>query len=98
MNKMNFVSPPTNRVIAPALSAASYKVLGLLRKGHAYRVRGAWRFRGLRAPVKAQAFHPLLTMGLAEHVEIDRCALMRITPAGRSVSADAEKAGPPVAP
>jgi hypothetical protein len=83
---MKLASPPTNR--APALSAASYKVLGLLRKGCAYRVRDAWRFRGLRCAVKDQTFFSLLEKGLAERVETNRYAQMRITPAGRTIEAD----------
>jgi DNA-binding MarR family transcriptional regulator len=68
------------------LSPGSYKILGLLRRGCAYSVRGAWRFRGVRGSVKEQALLSLLARGLAERVESDRCALVRITPAGRSIS------------
>jgi hypothetical protein len=68
------------------LSPGSYKILGLLRKGCAYSVRGAWRFRGVRGSVREQAFLSLLAWGLAERVEGDRCAQVRITAAGRSIS------------
>jgi len=51
---MKPASRPTNR--EPAMSTASYKVLGFLRKGCAYRVRHAWRFRGRRCAIKDQAF------------------------------------------
>jgi len=70
------------------LSPRSYKILGLLRKGRAYSVRGAWRFRGVRGSVRAQAFQSLLAWGLAERVEGDRCEQVRITAAGRSITVD----------
>ena len=68
------------------LSPGSYKILGLLRKGCAYSVRGTWRFRGVRSSVREQAFLSLLARGLAERVDDGRCAQVRITAAGRSVS------------
>jgi hypothetical protein len=61
-------------------------MLCLLRKGCAYSVRGAWRFRGVRGSVDERAFRLLLAKGLAERVETDRYAQVRITPAGRSIS------------
>jgi hypothetical protein len=70
------------------LSPGSYKILGLLRKGCAYSVRGAWRFRGVRGSVREQAFRSLLGWGLAERVEGDRCEQVRITAAGRSINVD----------
>ena len=71
------------------LSPGSYKILGLLlRKGCAYLVRGAWRFRGVRGSVREQAFLSLLAWGLAERVEGDRCEQVRITAAGRSINVD----------
>lgn len=79
---MNATMPPFDETRLSALSPASYKVLDLLHKGCAYSVRGAWRFRGLRSRVKEQAFASLLATGLAERVETDRYAEMRITPAG----------------
>jgi hypothetical protein len=87
-NNMKVTMPPTDGVRLSALSPASYKILGLLRKGCAYSVRGAWRFRGLRGCVKEQAFLPLLAKGLAERVETDGHAQVQITPSGRSISAD----------
>ncbi len=88
---MKAMMPPTGGVKRSALSPAGYKVLGLLQKGCAYSVRGAWRFRGLRGRVQAQAFHSLFARGLAERVETDRYAEARITPAGRSINADGER-------
>ena len=73
---------PTDEARLSALSPASNRILDLLHKGCAYSVRGSWRFRGLRARVKDQAFASLLATGLAERVETDRYAEMRITPAG----------------
>ncbi len=98
MNNMKLAVSPSDGARLSALSPASCKVLGLLHKGCAYRVRGAWRFRGLRGPVKEQAFLSLFAMGLAERVETDRCAQVRITRAGRWVSADAGSAHPPHKP
>lgn len=72
----------TDETELPVLSPTSNRVLDLLHKGCAYSVRGAWRFRGLHCRVKEQAFQPLLATGLAECVETDRHAEMRITPAG----------------
>jgi hypothetical protein len=89
---MKVTAPPTDGARLSALSPGSYKVLGLLRKGCAYSVRGAWRFRGLRGCVQEQAFLPLLAKGLAERVESDRYAKVRITPLGRSISAAAAAA------
>jgi hypothetical protein len=85
---MKLTIPSTDGVRLSTLSPASYKILGLLEKGCAYSVRGAWRFRGLRGCVNEQAFLSLLANGLAERVETDRYAQVRITPAGRSISAD----------
>jgi hypothetical protein len=76
------IGRPTDGVKLSPMSPASYKVLGLLQKGCAYSVRGAWRFRGLRGRVKEQAFFSLLARGLAERVETDLLPQMRITPAG----------------
>ncbi|MGD0762579.1 MAG: EAL domain-containing protein [Roseiarcus sp.] len=87
-NNMKATTPSTDGVRLSALSPASYKILGLLQKGCAYSVRGAWRFRGLRGCVNEQAFLSLLANGLAERVETDRYAQVRITPAGRSISAE----------
>jgi hypothetical protein len=81
-NDMDATLPPFGEARPSALSPASYKVLDLLHKGCAYSVRGAWRFRGVRSRVKEQAFASLLATGLAERVETDRYAEMRITVAG----------------
>jgi len=67
-----------------ALSPAGYKVLGRLRKGCAYQVQGAWRFRGSHSPTREPTLACLLVKGLAERVETDRHAQIRITDAGRS--------------
>jgi hypothetical protein len=74
--------PPVDEARLSELSPAGYKVLDLLQRGCAYSVRGAWRFRGLHGRVREQAFFSLLARGLAERVETDRYAEMRITPAG----------------
>jgi len=79
---MNATTPPFDQARLSALSPASYKVLDLLHKGCAYSVRGSWRFRGLRSRIKERAFASLLATGLAERVETDRYAEMRITLAG----------------
>jgi hypothetical protein len=69
-----------------ALSPAGYKVLGRLRKGCAYQVQGAWRFRGSHGPIREPTLASLLAKGLAERVETDQHAQIRITDAGRSVT------------
>jgi hypothetical protein len=85
MNALTLVTAATDEVRQPALSPAGYKVLGLLEKGCAYQVHGAWRFRGQHRCVKELTFLRLLANGLAERVETDRHLQIRITPAGRSV-------------
>jgi hypothetical protein len=89
-NNVKVTIPSTDGARPSALSPASHKILGLLQKRCAYSVRGAWRFRGLRGCVKEQAFLSLLANGLAERVETDRYEQVRITPAGRSISADSQ--------
>jgi len=81
---MKATVPPSDLAALSALSPGSYRLLGLLQKGCAYSVRGSWRFRGLRGSVRDHAFVSLLYKGLAERVETDRFAQVRITPAGRS--------------
>jgi len=68
------------------LSPAGHKVLGLLQKGSAYHVLGAWRFRGLRSHVKELTIVSLLEKGLAERIETDQHLEVRITPVGRSAN------------
>ena len=86
MNALSLVTTATDEVRQPSLSPAGYKVLGLLEKGCAYQVHGAWRFRGQHRCVKELTFLRLLASGLAERVETDRHLQIRITPAGRSVN------------
>lgn len=86
MNKMKSPPPLQNGPRLPTLSPAGYKVLRLLEKGCAYQARGAWRFRGSHSPTNGRTLIGLLAKGLAERVEIDRHAQVRITMAGRSVS------------
>jgi hypothetical protein len=86
MNELNLVKAATDEVREPSLSPAGYKVLGLLDKGCAYQVHGAWRFRGRHRCVKELSFLRLLANGWAERVETDRHLQIRITPAGRSVN------------
>jgi len=88
MKNLKIVKSP----ITPAVSPAGIKVLGLLQKGCAYHVRGSWRFRGLRDQVREQTLLSLLQVGLAERVETDRHAQVRITPAGRSINDESERA------
>ncbi len=85
---MSATMSPTNGARLSELPRASCIVLGLLRKGCAYSVRGSWRFRGLRGCVDEQAILLLLANGLAERVETDRYVQVQITPAGRSFSVD----------
>jgi transcriptional regulator with XRE-family HTH domain len=68
------------------ISPAGYKVLGGLQKGCAYQVQGAWRFRGSHSPIREPTLANLLAKGLAERVETDQHAQIRITEAGRSVN------------
>jgi hypothetical protein len=86
MNKMKPAPPLLNGLQLPALSPAGYRVLRLLQKGSAYQARGTWRFRGSHSPTNGRTLVGLLAKGLAERVEIDRRAQVRITMAGRSVS------------
>ena len=86
MNVSTSLTAATDEVGQPTLSPAGYKVLGLLDKGCAYQVHGAWRFRGRHRCVKELTFLRLLANGLAERVETDRHLQIRITPAGRSVN------------
>jgi hypothetical protein len=69
-----------------ALSPTGYKVLGLLRKGCAYQVQGVWRFRGSHSPIRKPTIACLLAKGLAERVETEQHAQIRITEAGRSAT------------
>jgi hypothetical protein len=83
MNKMNF-APALNGATPSALSPASYRVLRRLEKGCAYKVHGAWRVRGLHSPVSEPTLLSLLAKGLAERIEFDLFAQIRITATGRS--------------
>jgi hypothetical protein len=79
------VKPPTLNGATPStLSPASYRVLRRLEKGCAYKVHGAWRARGLHSPVSEPTLLSLLARGLAERIEFDRFAQIRITATGRS--------------
>ena len=86
MNGLTLVTAATDEARQPALSPAGYRVLGLLERGCAYQIHGAWRFRGQHRCVKELTFLRLLANGLAERVETDRHLQIRITPAGRSVN------------
>ena len=86
MNKLSFVTAATDGLTPSALSPAGYRLLGLLERGCAYQVHGAWRFRGMHSCVKELTFLSLLANGLAERVETDRHLQIRITPAGRLVN------------
>ena len=91
MDEMKLRPPGIDGARLLALSPAGYKVLGLLRKGCAYQVQGAWRFRGSHSPVREPTLASLLARGLAERVETNNHAQVRITEAGRSVN----RVGPP---
>jgi hypothetical protein len=67
-----------------ALSEPGHKVLRLLFRGCAYRVHGAWRFRGSQTPANNATLVNLINKGLAERVEIAGHTQIRITPAGIS--------------
>jgi hypothetical protein len=82
MNKMNLARPATEEATQLSLSSAGHKILRRLKKGSAYQVHGAWRFRGLRSPISKPTLLSLLAKGLAERVEIDGLAQIRINPAG----------------
>ena len=82
MNKMNLARPATEEATQLSLSSAGHKILRRLKKGSAYQVHGAWRFRGMRSPISEPTLLSLLAKGLAERVEIDSLAQIRINPAG----------------
>ena len=86
MDNMKLLPLETGGATRPSLSPAGYKVLGLLQRGCAYQVQGAWRFRGSRSPIRKRTLARLLTKGLVERVETDKHAQIRITEAGRSVN------------
>lgn len=85
MCKSELTKRPLDAAQSFRLSLAGHSVLNLLRKGCAYQVRGAWRFRGLRRAIMEPTLFSLLEKGLAERVEADRCVELRITLAGRAV-------------
>jgi len=91
MNKMIIASPPPVGTKLPALTPASYRILRLLQKGCAYQARGTWRFRGSHGPTNGRTLGGLLEKGLAERVEIDRHAQVRITTAGRSLNLEGSR-------
>ena len=96
---MSAIMSSTDGARQSDLSPGSYKILGhLLRKGCAYLVRGAWRFRGVRGSVREQAFQSLLAWGLAERIEGERCVQVRITAAGRSIRVGRGVRLPPTVP
>lgn len=86
MDNMKLLPMETGGTTRSSLSPAGYKVLGLLQKGCAYQVQGAWRFRGSRSLIRKPTLARLLTRGLVERVETDKHAQIRITEAGRSVN------------
>src|ERR1700679_3840495 len=86
MVEMKSRMPGTAGAWLLALSPAGYKVLGRLQKGCAYQVQGAWRFRGSHSPTREPTLACLLARGLAERVETDWHAQIRITDAGRSLN------------
>jgi hypothetical protein len=83
MNKLKLARPLIDGSSLLALSPAGYRVLGLLKNGSALLVHGGWHFRGSRSRVNKSTLLALLTKGLAERVEADRGAQIRITTAGR---------------
>ena len=96
MSSLRSASAPTGKTLSPA----GCKVLALLnKKGCAYRVRGAWRLRGSSRRISEPILLGLLSMGLVERIETDRCAEIRITQIGRKRNGGgAEAADPPVRP
>ncbi len=83
MRKFISQLPPTASRL-PTLSDPGQKALRLLQRGCAYRVHGAWRFRGLHTPANNATLVNLINKGLAEIVEIAGHTQIRITPAGIS--------------
>jgi hypothetical protein len=76
------IARPTHKSVSPSLTSNAYKILTLLKRGFAYRVRGQWRFRGVRAAVTQQTLLALLSKGLAEQGAAQLPAQMQITDAG----------------
>jgi hypothetical protein len=91
MNKMKLAPPPPDGTKLPALTPASYRILRLLQKGCAYQARGTWRFRGSHGPTSGRTLDGLLEKGLAERVEIDLHAQVRITTAGRTLNLEGSR-------
>jgi hypothetical protein len=80
---------------SPLLSTAACKVLARLKRGPAYRVGNAWRFRGVRTPAAGATIDMLLVKGLAERFDTDTYSGVRITPAGRLLAHGAAEYGRP---
>jgi len=78
-----------------ALSESGYKALHKLEKGCAYRMNGAWRFRGSHSPAHNATLVVLLAKGLAELVDIGGLAQVRITQAGRAARREGTLEGRP---
>jgi len=94
MEKLKSPPPP----IAPkilALSDPGYKALRKLEKGCAYRMHGAWRFRGSHSAAHNATLVVLLAKGLAELVDIGGLAQVRITKAGRTARREGTLEGRP---
>lgn len=69
-----------------SISPACGRVLHRLGLHCAYQVRGSWRFRGLRRCINGPLLISLIAKGLAECVETDNFAELRITEAGRALN------------
>jgi hypothetical protein len=84
-SKTNVTALPADAGRLLALSLSEHKVLSLLRKGCAYHVRGAWRFRGHRGHIREATLLSLERKSLAERAEIDGRVQFRVTAVGCSV-------------
>jgi hypothetical protein len=89
MNSARMLTDQIGKLRSRALSPACFRVLQLLERGSAYRVREAWRVRGSRRRVHDRTIDTLLDFGLAERIETDRFSEIRITPSGRALDGGA---------
>lgn len=92
MGRIELLTERFDKVRQRALSPAGQRILILLEKGSAYRVRDAWRLRGSRRRIQEPTIDSLLASGFAERIEADRCSEIRITPAGRVIACELREA------
>src|SRR5260370_6368588 len=92
MGRIELLTERIGKVRQRPLSPAGQRILALLEKGSAYRVRDAWRLRGSRCRIQEPTIDSLLANGLVERIEADRCSEIRITPAGRTMACELREA------